>query len=394
MRSAYAAERVGTTFAGCTPEMRESGIRSDLEASMRSDRPSAGTPEQGLSPTHNLNVAGFHSLVTPRRLKEELPVGPASHAAVLEGRESVKAILEGRDERFLALVGPCSIHDVHAAEEYARRLASVRADLSDRMVIIMRTYFEKPRTTVGWKGLINDPRLDGSFDIERGLRLARGLLLGITALGLPAGTEMLDPITPQYIDDLVSWAAIGARTIESQTHRQMASGLSMPVGYKNSTDGQLRPALEAFQAALKPHRFLGIDEDGLTSVVVTRGNPAGHVILRGGREAPNYDSHRIAEAVTEMTAAGLPPRIMVDCSHANSGKRHERQHVVWSSVIEQRTAGNRALIGAMLESNLEEGRQDLPADPSLLRYGVSVTDACIGWEETVGLLRHAHARLG
>jgi 3-deoxy-7-phosphoheptulonate synthase len=347
-----------------------------------------------LSPTHNLNVASFQSLVSPRRLKEELPIGDASHVAVVAGREAVKAILEGRDGRFLVLVGPCSIHDVSAAEEYARRLNQLRVELDDRMVIIMRTYFEKPRTVVGWKGLINDPRLDGSFDMERGLRLARRLLLDITSLGLPAGTEMLDPITPQYIDDLVSWASIGARTIESQTHRQMASGLSMPVGYKNGTEGQLRPALEAFQAALKPHAFLGIDEDGRTCVVATRGNPAGHVILRGGREAPNYDAHRIAEAASEMTEAGLPARLMVDCSHANSGRRHERQQVVWSSVIEQWTAGNRALIGAMLESNLEEGRQDLEAGPSALRYGVSVTDACIGWEETERLLRQAHESLG
>jgi 3-deoxy-7-phosphoheptulonate synthase len=230
--------------------------------------------------------------------------------------------------------------------------------------------------------------------MELGLRMARRLLLDITALGLPAGTEMLDPITPQYIDDLVSWAAIGARTIESQTHRQMASGLSMPVGYKNATDGQLRPAIEAFQAALRPHSFLGIDDEGRTCVVATRGNKSGHVILRGGRDAPNYDSHLIAGAARQMSAAGLPARLMVDCSHANSGKQHERQQVVWSSVVEQRASGNRALIGAMLESNLEEGRQDLPADPYTLRYGVSVTDACIGWDETVRLLRQAYEVLG
>ena len=357
-------------------------------------RPASDEHAASLTPTHNLNVASFKSLVSPGRLKEELPIGPSSHEAVVAGREAVKAILEGRDRRFLALVGPCSIHDTQAAMDYASRLAALRGELGDRIVIVMRTYFEKPRTTVGWKGLINDPRLDGSFDMEHGLRLARGLLLDITALGLPAGTEMLDPITPQYIDDLVSWAAIGARTIESQTHRQMASGLSMPVGYKNGTDGQLRPALEAFQAALKPHSFLGIDVEGRTCIVGTRGNALGHVILRGGTDAPNYDSQMIAEAVRLMTGAGLPACLMVDCSHANSGKRHERQQVVWASVIEQRAAGNRALIGAMLESNLEEGRQDLGADPSTLRYGVSVTDACIGWEETVRLLRQAYEALG
>ena len=347
-----------------------------------------------LPSTHNLNVASFRLLVTPRRLKEELPLDAASHATVVAGREMVRAILEGRDPRFLAVVGPCSIHDVVAAEDYARRLAALRVELDERIAIVMRAYFEKPRTTVGWKGLINDPQLDGSFDMERGLRLARQLLLRITALGLPAGTEMLDPITPQYIDDLVSWATIGARTIESQTHRQMASGLSMPVGYKNSTEGHLRPALEAFQSALQPHRFLGIDDDGRTSVVETRGNPAGHVILRGGREQPNYDPHLIEEATAEMSSAGLPARLMVDCSHANSGKRHERQQVVWGSIIEQRRAGRHALIGAMLESNLEEGRQEPGADLAALRYGVSVTDACIGWDETERLLRDAYERLG
>src|SRR6185503_10996833 len=274
----------------------------------------------------------------------------------------LRAILAGDDPRFVALIGPCSIHDVDAAAEFARRLATLREAVHDRIYVVMRAYFEKPRTSIGWKGLINDPHLDGSFDMEEGLHMARRLLLDVTALGLPAGTEMLDPIVPQYIDDLVSWAAIGARTIESQTHRQMASGLSMPIGYKNNTDGELRPALEAFQAALEPHRFLGIDEDGLTCVVATRGNASGHLILRGGREAPNYAPQRIAEAAEQLTAAGLPARIMVDCSHANSGKRHERQQAVWRSVIEQRKAGNRAVIGAMLESNLEEGRQDLGAD--------------------------------
>jgi 3-deoxy-7-phosphoheptulonate synthase len=350
-----------------------------------------------MSPSHpvaNLNVAGFQPLITPHQLKQELVIGEASQAAVLRGREEVKAILDGRDHRFLALVGPCSIHDVDAALEYAARLARLRAELADRLVIVMRAYFEKPRTVVGWKGLINDPALDGSFDMERGLRLARPLLLDVTALGLPAGTEMLDPITPQYIDDLVSWAAIGARTIESQTHRQMASGLSMPVGYKNNTDGNLQPAIEAFLAALEPHRFLGIDEQGRTSVVTTRGNPAGHIILRGGRERPNFDPTRVEEAAVALARAGLPARLMVDCSHANSGKQHERQQVVWSSVIEQRAGGNRALIGAMLESNLLEGRQDLPEAPASLRRGVSITDACIGWEETERLLRDAWRQSG
>jgi 3-deoxy-7-phosphoheptulonate synthase len=344
--------------------------------------------------THNLNVASFRSLITPRELKAELPLTPCSQATVTSGRSIVRAILDGHDSRFLAIVGPCSIHDVAAAREYAERLATLAADLAARVAVVMRTYFEKPRTTVGWKGLINDPHLDDSFDMEQGLRLARRLLLDITELGLPAATEMLDPITPQYIDDLVSWAAIGARTIESQTHRQMASGLSMPVGYKNTTEGRIEPALDAFRAALAPHRFLGIDEDGRTSIITTSGNPAGHLLLRGGRERTNYDPQRIAEAASQLEAAGLPPRILVDCSHANSGKRHERQQVVWSSVIEQRAQGNGALIGAMLESNLEEGRQDLTADVSHLRRGVSITDACIGWDETERLLRDAWERLG
>jgi 3-deoxy-7-phosphoheptulonate synthase len=343
--------------------------------------------------THNLNVAGFRSLITPRELKAELPLTARAQATVASGRSFVRAILDGRDSRFLAIVGPCSIHDVEAAREYAERLAALAAELAARVAIVMRTYFEKPRTTVGWKGLINDPHLDDSFDMEQGLRLARRLLLDVNELGLPAATEMLDPITPQYIDDLVSWASIGARTIESQTHRQMASGLSMPVGYKNTTEGRLEPALDAFRAALAPHRFLGIDEDGRTSIVTTNGNPAGHLLLRGGRERPNYDPQGVAEAAVQLEAAGLPPRLMVDCSHANSGKRFERQQAVWSSVIEQRAQGNEALIGAMLESNLQEGRQDLTADLSRLRRGVSITDACIGWDETERLLREAWTKL-
>jgi 3-deoxy-7-phosphoheptulonate synthase len=344
--------------------------------------------------THNLNVSSFRSLITPRELKGELPLTARTQATVTSGRSIVRAILDGHDPRFLAIVGPCSIHDVAVAREYAERLAALATELAARVAIVMRTYFEKPRTTVGWKGLINDPHLDGSFDMEQGLRLARRLLLDVNELGLPAATEMLDPITPQYIDDLVSWAAIGARTIESQTHRQMASGLSMPVGYKNTTEGKLEPALDAFRAAHASHRFLGIDEDGRTSIVTTKGNPAGHLILRGGRERPNYDPQRVAEAAAQLEAAGLPPRLLVDCSHANSGKRHERQQVVWSSVIEQRAHGNRTLIGAMLESNLEEGRQDLTADPSRLRRGVSITDACIGWDETERLLREAWETFG
>jgi 3-deoxy-7-phosphoheptulonate synthase len=293
----------------------------------------------------------------------------------------------------LVIVGPCSIHDERAALEYATRLQGLCGELGERLYVIMRVYFEKPRTAVGWKGLINDPHLDGSFDIEGGIRKAREILLRITELGLPAATEMLDPIIPQYIADLVSWAAIGARTTESQTHRQMASGLSMPVGYKNGTDGSLQGALDAMSAARHAHSFLGIDDDGLTAIIDTRGNPWGHLILRGGRSGPNYDPAIIADAVAALRRAGLPAGLAVDCSHANSGRKFENQGKVWRSVLAQRAAGNRDLIGVMLESNLHEGSQALGDDPAQLRYGVSVTDECIGWEETESLLREGAALL-
>ncbi|MFW6059375.1 MAG: 3-deoxy-7-phosphoheptulonate synthase [Phycisphaeraceae bacterium] len=354
--------------------------------------PNAPRPTAG-QPTHNVNVAGTTALTAPRALKDELPVTDAAHAAVVEGRDTVRNILQGTDERFLVIVGPCSIHDPDAAREYAQRLAELKQRFADRLYIVMRVYFEKPRTTVGWKGLINDPHLDGSFDIQHGLRLARGLLVDITSLGLPTGTEMLDPYTPQYIDDLVSWASIGARTTESQTHRQMASGLSMPVGFKNATDGNLQIAIDAMTSARSPHHFLGIDDDGNTCVVETRGNTVGHVILRGGRGKPNYHPENIKQAAQSLQSAGVDPVLMVDCSHANSDKQHQRQEVVWNSLIEQRNAGNRAIIGAMLESNLHEGKQSIPDDKAKLTYGVSVTDACIGWDKTEQLLREGHERL-
>jgi 3-deoxy-7-phosphoheptulonate synthase len=258
----------------------------------------------------------------------------------------------------------------------------------------MRVYFEKPRTTTGWKGLINDPHLDGSFDMESGIRMAREILRHVTELGLPAGTELLDPITPQYVADLLAWAAIGARTTESQTHRQMASGLSMPVGFKNGTDGSLQTAVDALATAHQPHSFLGIDQEGQTAIICTRGNPWGHLILRGGRSGPNYAPSTIAEAAAALSKAGLSPRLMVDCSHANSGKRHENQAIVWHSVLQQRRRKDSALIGMMLESHLFEGSQKLNGDPSTLEYGVSITDECIGWEETEELLREAHSRVG
>ncbi len=361
-----------------------------------SNSPSAAGPTSNGAdgePTHNLNVLGTTPLIPPRALKAELPVTDAAHAAVIEGRQTVQNILRGRDERFLVIVGPCSIHDIQAAREYAQRLAELKARYADRLYIVMRVYFEKPRTTVGWKGLINDPHLDGSFDIQEGIRLARRLLLDITSLGLSAGTEMLDPITPQFIDDLVSWASIGARTTESQTHRQMASGLSMPVGFKNATDGNLQIAIDAMTSARSQHHFLGIDDEGHTCIVQTRGNAVGHIILRGGRGKPNYHPDSVQDAAGRLSEAGVDPVLMVDCSHANSSKKHERQEVVWNSLLEQRAAGNRALIGAMLESNLCEGNQKIPEDKSKLKYGISVTDACIGWDKTEQLLREGYEKL-
>ena len=311
-----------------------------------------------------------------------------ANQTVVEGREVVKRILRREDPRLLVVVGPCSIHDLEGALEYARKLNCLREQLAGQFSIVMRVYFEKPRTTIGWKGLINDPHLDGSYDIETGLKKARRLLLQITGMGLPAATEFLDPIVPQYLADLVSWAAIGARTTESQTHREMASGLSMPVGFKNATDGSLQIAVDAMTSARTPHSFLGIDQDGVTSIIRTTGNPHGHVVLRGGRLEANYDPESIASAIVTLQKAGLPPVLMVDCSHANSGKQHARQEEVWKSVLHQRAAGNTALIGLMVESYLEEGSQPIPKRLEDLRHCVSITDACIGWETTERMLRH------
>jgi 3-deoxy-7-phosphoheptulonate synthase len=332
-------------------------------------------------------------LVTPKELKAELPMTEIANRTVVESRECVTRILRREDPRLLVVVGPCSIHNVDAALDYAKRLSRLRKELADRMEIVMRVYFEKPRTTIGWKGLINDPHLDGSKDIESGLRMARKLLLQVNELGLPAGTEFLDPIVPQYTAELISWAAIGARTTESQTHREMASGLSMPVGYKNSTDGSLQTAVDAMCAARSEHSFLGIDEDGVTSVVRTSGNPDGHIVLRGGRGRTNYDAESIRESESTLEQAGLVPALMVDCSHANSGKKPERQEVVWQSVVAQRAAGNRSLIGLMVESNLQEGSQPFPQPAEKLLPGVSITDACISWETTERVLREGYETL-
>jgi len=343
--------------------------------------------------THDINIREMVPLVSPERLKAERPMTEAVNRTVVESREAVKQILDGRDRRLLIVVGPCSIHDPKAALEYAHKLRDLAGRVEDQMLLVMRVYFEKPRTTLGWKGLINDPHLDDSFDIGSGLRLARELLLEIGELGLPAGTEMLEPITPQYIADLMTLASIGARTTESPTHRQMASGLSMPVGYKNGTDGSLQVAVDAMQAARSPHSFVGIDADGKTSVIHTLGNPWGFLILRGGRSGPNYLSETLTAASEQLIVAGLSPRLLVDCSHANSDKDYRKQAGVWQNVIEQRLAGNDAIVGLMLESNLNPGKQPLTSDHGQLQYGVSITDGCIGWDETESLLLDAHQRL-
>jgi len=345
-------------------------------------------------PTQNLHVKETARLSTPSALKVELPMSEASNRTVVETREAVNRILERKDPRLLVIVGPCSIHDVDGALEYGRRLNRLRNEVSEQMEIIMRVYFEKPRTTIGWKGLINDPHLDGTSDIEVWLKKARRLLLDLTGMGLPAATEFLDPIIPQYTADLITWAAVGARTTESQTHREMASGLSMPVGFKNGTDGSLQIALDAMQSARTPHSFLGIDQEGFTSIIRTTGNPVGHIVLRGGRTRPNYDAESIAEAEEKLRKSGLAEVLMVDCSHANSAKQHARQEEVWKSVIEQRAAGTRSLIGLMVESYLEEGSQLFPVAREKLQYGVSITDACIGWDVTERMLRWGAEVLG
>jgi 3-deoxy-7-phosphoheptulonate synthase len=343
--------------------------------------------------TQDIHVKEIVPLLSPRALKALSPVPEPVNAAVAQARERVIRILRQEDPRLLVVVGPCSIHDQQSALEYAGRLSRLQAELADKMEIVMRVYFEKPRTTIGWKGMINDPHLDGSQDIEAGLKIARQLLLQITSLGLPAATEFLDPIVPQYIADLITWAAIGARTTESQTHREMASGLSMPVGLKNATDGSLQVAIDAIGATRHPHSFLGLNEDGVTSIVRTSGNPDVHVVLRGGRALTNYDAASIQTAEAKLRAEKLPPVLMVDCSHANSEKKFARQEEVWRSVIDQRAGGTGSLIGLMVESHLHEGSQPIPKTLRDLRYGVSITDSCIGWEATERMLRWGHERI-
>ena len=343
--------------------------------------------------TQDLHVKEIVPLLSPRAMKALSPTPEAVTATVAQARERVIRILNQAASRLLVVVGPCSIHDEKSALEYAARLSRLQKEFADKLEIVMRVYFEKPRTTIGWKGLINDPHLDGSQDIEAGLKIARKLLLEIGGLGLPAATEFLDPIVPQYIADLVTWAAIGARTTESQTHREMASGLSMPVGLKNATDGSLQVAIDAMGATRHPHSFLGMNEDGMTAIVRTNGNPHAHVVLRGGRAMTNYDAASIKAAEAKLISEKLPPVLMVDCSHANSEKKFARQEDVWRSVIAQRAGGTRSLIGLMVESHLSEGNQPIPKDISALRYGVSITDSCIGWETTERMLRWGYEAL-
>ena len=336
--------------------------------------------------TSDLHVVETRPLMSPALIHRDLPLDKATSEVVSTTRKKIQSILHGIDPRILVIVGPCSVHDVDAAIEYANRLAPLRDKYSQQLEIVMRVYFEKPRTTVGWKGLINDPHLDDSYDINTGLRKARGLLLDLAKKGMPAATELLDPVVPQYIADLISWTAIGARTTESQTHREMASGLSMPVGYKNGTDGTATIAINAMQAASKPHHFLGINNDGQASIVSTTGNPHGHLVLRGGKNGTNYHLDAINLIADELSQFKMPSKVMVDCSHGNSNKDFRRQSEVLREVASQLKSGSKNVMGVMIESHLVEGNQKLNSDLSKLTYGQSVTDACINFSTTEVLL--------
>jgi len=342
---------------------------------------------------YNLNVVAQDVLPTPEEIKRRVPLTDKAEQTVLEGRFAVERILDRKDHRFIVVVGPCSIHDPAAAIDYAQRLKRLADEVSDTLYVVMRVYFEKPRTTTGWKGLINDPRMNDSFHIEEGLQKARQVLLDINELGLPAGTEALDPISPQYLGDLVTWNAIGARTTESQTHREMASGLSTPVGFKNGTDGGLQVAINALLSVSNPHSFLGINQAGQVAVIRTKGNRYGHIVLRGGGKGPNYDSVTIAQVEKELAKSKLPANVVVDCSHANSNKDPSLQPLVMTDVAHQVMEGNQSIVGVMLESNIHAGNQSIPADLSQLKYGVSVTDGCIDWATTEKLLRDSRAKL-
>lgn len=341
---------------------------------------------------NNVNISDEKILITPKELKKYYPLDHNNQQKITHSRRIIADIIQHRDPRLLVICGPCSIHDVDAALEYAHRLKQLAIELADSLYIVMRVYFEKPRTTAGWKGLISDPMMDGSFDMEKGLHIARKLLLSLVDMGLPLATEALDPNNPQYLGDLFSWSAIGARTTESQTHREMASGLSMPVGFKNGTDGNLVTAINAMRAAAMPHRFMGINQSGQVCLLQTQGNPNGHIILRGGQK-PNYSAQDIANCEIQMRNANLLPSLMIDCSHGNSRKDFRRQPLVVESIIEQITSGNRSITGMMLESHINEGNQSSEQLRSKMKYGVSVTDACISWETTDAVLRKLHTKI-
>jgi len=335
----------------------------------------------------NLNIDGFDRMPSPAEIHAALPVSDAVASTVATGRRDLQRILGREDHRLMVVVGPCSIHDPVAGLDYAQRLRALADEVADTLLLVMRVYFEKPRTAVGWKGFINDPRMDDSFHIEEGIRRSREFLIHLAELGLPTATEALDPISPQYLGDLIAWTAIGARTSESQTHREMSSGLSTPVGFKNATDGDLSAAVNAILSASHPHSFLGINDQGLAAIVRTRGNAQGHLVLRGGNVRPNYDTVSIALAEAALRKAGLAENIVVDCSHANSLKNPSLQPLVLQDCAHQILRGNRSIIGVMVESFLEEGNQPIPVDLSTLKYGCSVTDACIGWADTVTMLK-------
>ncbi|MES2603535.1 MAG: 3-deoxy-7-phosphoheptulonate synthase [Pseudomonadota bacterium] len=343
--------------------------------------------------TENVNIAAYQPLMTPEALKERLPLYGTTLEHVRRNRQIIRDILDRKDPRVFLVVGPCSIHDVDAALDYAARLKKLADEVQDTLVLVMRVYFEKPRTSVGWKGLINDPEMNDSFKIEKGLHTGRRLLLKLSAMGLPTSTEALDPISPQYLHDIITWSAIGARTTESQTHREMSSGLSSPVGFKNGTDGGLEVAINALKAVASSHRFLGIDPKGQVSIIHTKGNPHAHIVLRGGNGLANFDAASVAACEAACTKAGVTSNIMIDCSHANSSKKPENQPSVFANVVDQIVAGNKSIIGVMIESNLHFGRQEIPADLTQLKYGVSVTDGCIDWETTERSIREAHAKL-
>jgi len=342
---------------------------------------------------YNVNVAAQDVLLTPEEAKRAVPLSAQAEETVLRGRNTVERILDRKDHRLMVVVGPCSVHDPAAALDYAGRLRKLADEVSDTLYLVMRVYFEKPRTTTGWKGLINDPHMNDSFDIEEGLKRARRVLREVNEMGLPAGTEALDPISPQYLGDLVTWSAIGARTTESQTHREMASGLSTPVGFKNGTDGGLQVAINALLSVSSAHSFLGINQSGQVAIIRTLGNRYGHIVLRGGSKGPNYDSVTIALVEKDLAKHALPANIVVDCSHANSNKDPSLQPLVMTDVANQIAEGNKSIVGVMLESNLIAGNQPIPADLSQLQYGQSVTDGCIAWDTTEALLREARARL-